>query len=681
MRIAAFCTAALTYVAIGHPPPAVAQVDQQRAQEYFKEARALCERDGGRLWGVSLCAPMVIADMPTQTVATSQPPPDGARPRLLGLVNSPVQWGGATWGAYIWNDVANKTPRDRKELFLHELFHGVQRQLGLMAPSLTTEHLDAVDGRYWLRLEWRALARALRESGEQRKLAVRDALAFRQARRAIYPARVEDERGQEITEGLAAYTGTMLAAQSAADATVGAVSLLDSAETAALKASFVRAFAYVSGPAYGLLLDASSPGWTRRVRATDDLGTLVMRALAVQPATDALLSARRYGGAEIRAAEEQREQERQERVGELRRRFVDGAVLVIPGGGSGMSDSRGAAVIPGIGTVYVGPFRATGDWGTLEADKGVLVASDGRSRRVPAPVRRDDGTFAGDGWTFKATPGWVVREGARRGDYEVVRQPAVTPDVVYGHKDGLALTLDVHRPAQPNGAGVISIVSGGYQSSVEMSRLIAQGYAPLTDKGFTVFAVRHGSSPRYPMSEIVADTRRAARFIRQHAREYGVEPDRIGVFGSSAGGQLALLLGTTADSGNSSASNAVLRASSRVAAVVAYFPPTDLARWGTERIRQAFAAMRLTETQAAEYSPIRFVSPGAAPSLIVHGDADLVVPIVEGETMHAALTKAGVPASFIRIERAGHGFEGADLARANAAMVQWFERYLGSVSK
>jgi acetyl esterase/lipase len=263
------------------------------------------------------------------------------------------------------------------------------------------------------------------------------------------------------------------------------------------------------------------------------------------------------------------------------------------------------------------------------------------------------------------------------------RQPSVTTDVVYGHKDGLALTFDVHRSAQPNGAGVIAIVSGGYQSSVEMSRLIVDGYLSplLNEKGFTVFAVRHGSSPRYPMSAIVSDVRRAVRFIRQNADEYGVDPNRIGVYGGSAGGQLALLLGTTADAGDPSASEAVLRESSRVAAVVAYFPPTDLSRWGTQRIRQAFAAMRLTDAEAAEYSPIRFVSPGAAPSLIVHGDADIVVPIVEGETMHWALTKAGVPASFIRIEGAGHGFEGADLERASAATVQWFERHLGSAAK
>jgi acetyl esterase/lipase len=675
------------YLLAGVAPPAAAQIDQQLAQEFFKEAQALCERDGGRLWGVSICAPMVIADVRTQTIATSQPAPEGAPPRVLGIVNAPVQWGGATWAAYVWDDVANRTPRERKELFLHEMFHGVQPRRGLVALALETEHLDAADARYWLRLEWRALARALRESGEQRNIAVRDALAFRQARRMLYPASVEDERGQEIGEGLAAYTGTVLAAESAADAIVSAVDLLAGIEAAALKASFVRTFAYVSGPAYGLLLDAASPEWRRGLRGSDDLGTLLMRAFAVQPATDAAASATRYAGAEIRAAESQREQERQQRLAELRQRFVDGPVLVIPGGGSGMSDSRGATVIPGHGTVYFGPYRASSGWGTLEAEKGVLIASDGGSRRVSAPVRRDDGTFAGDGWTVRVGPGWVVREGARRGDYEVVRldeparQLSVTTDVVYGHKDGLALTFDVHRPAQPNGAAVIAIVSGGWQSSVELSRLIVDGHLSplLNEKGFTVFAVRHGSSPRYPMSAIVADMRRAVRFIRQHAGEYGVDPNRIGVYGGSAGGQLALLLGTTADSGDPSDSDAVLRESSRVAAVVAYFPPTDLSRFANKRSFPATAA--LTEAEAAQYSPIRFVSPGAAPSLIVHGDADTVVPMVEGETMHEALTKAGVVASFIRIERAGHAFEGADLERVNAAMVQWFERHLGSAAR
>jgi hypothetical protein len=276
-----------------------------------------------------------------------------------------------------------------------------------------------MDGRYWLRLEWRALARALRESGAARAAAIRDALAFRQARRAMYAGSAEGERAVEITEGLAHYTAIVVAAPSPADAVESAVGNLETGEA---PESFLRTFPTTTGPLYGLLLDASSDGWRQRLRATDDLATLVMNAYSVQPADDATASAARYGGAEIRAYEERREQERQQRLAELRQQFVDGPVLLIPGGGSGMSDSRGSVVIPGSGTVFFGPFRASGPWGSLEAEKGVLVASDGRSRRVAAPVRRDDGTFAGDGWTFKAAAGWVVREGPRAGDYEVVRQ-------------------------------------------------------------------------------------------------------------------------------------------------------------------------------------------------------------------------------------------------------------------
>jgi hypothetical protein len=96
----------------------------------------------------------------------------------------------------------------------------------------------------------------------------------------------------------------------------------------------------------------------------------------------------------------------------------------MPGVGSGLSNSLGAVVIPGVGTIYFGPYRMTGAWGTLQADKGVLVSTDGRLRRLPAPVRRDDSTVDGDGWTMKAAPGWMVRDGARRGDYELVPRPS-----------------------------------------------------------------------------------------------------------------------------------------------------------------------------------------------------------------------------------------------------------------
>ena len=213
-----------------------------------------------------------------------------------------------------------------------------------------------------------------------------------------------------------------------ADAIARALELLADAEDGE---SFVRTFTYTSGPAYGLLLDASSPGWTRTVRGSDDPPALLMRALGVQPVADAAAAAARYGGAELRAAEEQREQQRQARIAELRQRFVDGPVFVMPCGGGGTSNSLGAVVIPGAGTVYFHPYRLSGACGTLAAENGVLEASDGGSRRLPAPVRGDGATISGDGWTFKAAAGWVIREGARQGRLRSCPAAAVTSTITF----------------------------------------------------------------------------------------------------------------------------------------------------------------------------------------------------------------------------------------------------------
>jgi len=115
----------------------------------------------------------------------------------------------------------------------------------------------------------------------------------------------------------------------------------------------------------------------------------------------------------------------------------------------------------------------------------------------------------------------------------------IVPDVVYGHKDGLALTFDVIKPkSKANGAAVIFMVSGGWVSSYNPPLQSAVRFKALLDKGFTVIPVRHGSSPKYFIPEIVSDVRRAVRFIRHNAKQWGVDPNRLGVFGGSAGGHL-----------------------------------------------------------------------------------------------------------------------------------------------
>lgn len=399
--------------------PAAAQVDQQRADAYFKEAATICQRDGGRLWGVSLCGPMVFADARTRTLATNQPRPAADWPRVLGFTNAPLEWGGSRWATYMWDfTTALPTPRARREFMLHELFHRIQPDLGLITISGRNAHLDTIEGRIWLRLEWRALARALDQSGEDRKRTLSDAAAFRLKRRSQFTNAAESERVEEIREGLAQYTGIVATADSRADAVASTVEHLAAAEG---HETFLQQ-SYATGTAYGILLDDASADWRRRVRSDSDLGQMLMAALEIRPAADAVEASARYGGTEIRAAEKTRDEQHKARILELRNRFVDGPGLLVPSGGGASFNAVGATPIPGAGTVYVMPYRTSSVWGTLEATTGVLINEDG-TRRLPGPVRIDGATLTGDGWTVTVALGWTVRSGPRSGDYQIIRDP------------------------------------------------------------------------------------------------------------------------------------------------------------------------------------------------------------------------------------------------------------------
>lgn len=395
-----------------------AQVDQERAALYFKEAATLCEREGGRLWGVSLCGPMVFADPLTGTIATTQPAPEGPRPRALGYANAAMEWGGDRWSTFVWRMIPADDEAARARLMLHELFHRVQPQLGLYVPVSAGEndHLDMMEGRYWMQLEWRALAKALASTGPERTEVVRDALAFRMTRRTLFPGSAEKERASEINEGLAQYTATVAAATSSAEAVADAI---DQLSQSAQKESFVRTFAYASGAAYGVLLDAWSPGWTRQTRATDDLGQLLMAAASIRPAESAEAAARWYGGPELRAAEQKLEAERQTRIAELRRRFVEGPVFVLPRGRNASFVTTGVTPISGAGTIYPS-FRVTGEWGSIDAEQ-VLMSVDGSTLTVPGPFTAQGATLSGKGWTVTLAPGWAVRPGPRAGDFQIAR--------------------------------------------------------------------------------------------------------------------------------------------------------------------------------------------------------------------------------------------------------------------
>ncbi len=438
------------------------------ARQCFQEAQRLCEQDAGRLWGVSLHGPILFADPKTRAVIASQADREGLLTQQDGvfvgtlppeetIAGTVKDWAGITWVMLPWP--LPKEKRERMHFLTHEMFHRIQPKLGLSAAEIgrsttggTTTHLDTRDGRVWMQLEWRALQAALQRSDPERRRAITDALTFRAYRRALFPNAAAGERADEMAEGLAEYTGVRLSADSDSAAIERT---LWNFERAKHWPTLTRSFAYVSGPAYGLLLDRAKPDWRRGLSVSDDLGTLLQQALSldresllgptgrsperIPPKTGqegilppakaakeleaaAKERAKAYAAEDLIAAETAREMAKRDLVAEYRQRFVTGPVLIIPIHSMQFQfDPRDIRPLDDLGKVYP-KMKMSDAWGILEVTGGALIANDWSKVIVPAPRDPNARPLTGDGWTLKLNADWEVRAGKRTGDYIVKRK-------------------------------------------------------------------------------------------------------------------------------------------------------------------------------------------------------------------------------------------------------------------
>ena len=235
--------------------PAMCQnIDPVLARQYFQQADSICRKDNGRLWGVSLCGPMLFVDPASHMAVANQADGEGQLsptngvfqgklPQSVNVSNTAIQWAGVKWTMIAWPLPSNAS--ERGILMAHESWHRIQGDLGLPMSNPANAHLDSMEGRIWLQLEWRALQKALQNRPERRR-AEGDALTFRCYRRQLFPTAAGEEAALELNEGLAEYTGFTLASTAVDDAVNAAISRL---EHGAGLPSFVRSFAYVSGPA------------------------------------------------------------------------------------------------------------------------------------------------------------------------------------------------------------------------------------------------------------------------------------------------------------------------------------------------------------------------------------------------------------------------------------------------
>lgn len=287
---------------------------------------------------------------------------------------------------------------------------------------------------------------------------------------------------------------------------------------------------------------------------------------------------------------------------------------------------------------------------------------------------------------------WCISAAFASGSRLSAAEPEHVRDVVYGREAGMALTMDVLKPETPSGVGVLFMVSGGFSSDM---RHVGQGifqfglFEPFLKRGFTVFLVGHGSQPKFTVAEITPMIHRAVRFVRTHAADYGVDPNRLGITGISSGGFLSLTIGTTGKDGDASAADEVDRASSRVQAVACFCPPADLADYGEPgRTFLEFEPVKFVwhtvpvqdqprEEQLAtlrELSPYSHITSDDAPTLIVHGTKDELVPYEQAERFIAKLKEAGVEGELVTREGAGHGWP--TMAADFELLAEWYDKHL-----
>jgi acetyl esterase/lipase len=261
-------------------------------------------------------------------------------------------------------------------------------------------------------------------------------------------------------------------------------------------------------------------------------------------------------------------------------------------------------------------------------------------------------------------------------------------DVVYRHKLGVALTMDVFKPEKPNGIGVLWMVSGGWVS--DHKNINPDLAKPFTSRGMTVFQVVHGTQPRFTLPEIVEDIHRAVRFVRANAATWGVDPNKLGISGGSAGGHLSLMIGAYGAPGQPDAPDPVDRQSSRVQAVACLFPPTDFLNYGKEgqaamkipMLRVYGGAFGITEKTTDEelerlartLSPIYGDLKNMPPTLIIHGDSDLLVPLQQSQRFIGKLEELKIPCKLEIRPGKGHGWPGIESEAT--VLADWFEKYL-----
>lgn len=256
-------------------------------------------------------------------------------------------------------------------------------------------------------------------------------------------------------------------------------------------------------------------------------------------------------------------------------------------------------------------------------------------------------------------------------------------DIEYTNPDDQHLQLNLARPAQIEGRApaILCIHGGGFRAGKR------EGWdercRKLAERGYVAATATYRLAPKYQFPAAIYDVKAAVRWLRANADKYRIDPERIGVVGDSAGGHLVQFLGVTGGVAQFEGEGGNPEFSSRVNCVVNYYGPSDLTRSYGKSVDAAEVLPLWLGGDATQErrrhilaSPLYWVTPEAAPTLLLHGTEDKYVAFEQAEWIYDRLKAAEVEVEILKLDGAGHGFRGADAERAEGAMFEFFDRQL-----
>ncbi len=395
-----------------------------RIMKIFQKVKSIDDTDNGTMWGIPLTTRVMVVDPDTRKVIATEADNKGRFKKIgdlyegqlsddVGIANTTTKYGGKQWAMILYSESDDIS--DTVVTYVHEMFHNLQRELGQDSShngGYDNSHMDEMDARIYLKLEWEALHKALDSSGEEKEKAIADALAFRITRRNKYHSAI-DENELEIQEGMAEYTSERLVYST--DESMRQIlqsdweRYLDEKRTQ----TFVRSFGYHSGVLYGLLLDECSKEWRKSIKYDSDLGEMLRYEYNINLSDLSVNKSKKgYHFDEIYQYEYKRNQEREKITSQYLDKFISGPILQLNMNHSEVTfNPNNIWELKGYGNVYE-TAEIIDDFGKIVVAKGgMLISSDWNKAFVSSKnIHLSGNNITGDGWRLKLKDGYIIKK-------------------------------------------------------------------------------------------------------------------------------------------------------------------------------------------------------------------------------------------------------------------------------